>query len=136
MQNLVKFVSPPKGKHTTLGYINQLQNIRNSSWLCRGSSHWYTPDFRPNTKKIVLTWDVTFLWKSYSEYGKIEYGSYKGSDDEDELKMNLLNNNNNKNLNIVSDSISDNSEDNIEMTAALCLMKISMTMLKQHPKLL
>ena len=44
--------------------------------------------FNPKTKKIILTQDMTFLQKSYSEYTKIEKPvvlttSYEGLDDEE-----------------------------------------------------
>ena len=28
--------------------------------------------FNPKTKRIILTWDMTFLKKSYGEYSKVE----------------------------------------------------------------
>ena len=54
--------------------------------------------FNPKTKKIILTWDVTFLQKSYGEYTKIEKPvlvttSYEGSDEEEELEtVSVVNN--------------------------------------------
>ena len=60
--------------------------------------------FNPKTKKIILTRDVTFLYKSYSEYTKVEKPvvvttSYCGSDEEEELEMvPVVINNNNVNI--------------------------------------
>ena len=71
--------------------------------------------FNPKTKKIILTWNVTFLQKSYGKYTKVEkpvlvITSCEGSDDEEELKLFPIVNNNNNNVKVVTDS---NSEDNI-----------------------
>ena len=67
--------------------------------------------FDPMTKKIILTQDVTFLQKSYSEYIMVEEFvlvtmNYEGLDDEEEFKMVSIDNNNN-NINQVRDSNSD-----------------------------
>ena len=48
--------------------------------------------FNPKTKKIILTRDVTFLQKSYSEYTQADKPvvvttSYEGSDEEEKLEM-------------------------------------------------
>ena len=63
---------------------------------------------------IILTWDVTFLQKSYGEYTKVEKSvlvtmSYEGSNDEEEHKTIPIVNN--TNVNIVSET---NSYDNIK----------------------
>ena len=47
--------------------------------------------FNPKTKKIIMTQDMTFLQKSYSEYTKVEHSvlvtaNYEGSDDDEEFK--------------------------------------------------
>ena len=67
--------------------------------------------FNSKTKKIILTWDVTFLQKSCGEYSKVEQHvivtmSYEGSDDEQKHKTVPVIDNNNK-VNIVSDSDSN-----------------------------
>ena len=69
--------------------------------------------FNPKTKQIILTQDVTFLRKSYSEYSKVEKPlvlntSYEGSDDEEELETVPADNYNN-NVNAFSDSKDDSS---------------------------
>ena len=74
--------------------------------------------FNLKTKKIVLTQDVTFLQKSYSEYTKVENPavlimSYEGLDKEEELKIVSAENNNN-NVNVVSVSNSDSSGEDFE----------------------
>ena len=74
--------------------------------------------FNPKKKKIALTWDMTFLQRSYGEYTKVEKPavvtkSYEGSDEEEELKMVPIVINN-KSVNIVSDSESDSSKDSIK----------------------
>ena len=56
--------------------------------------------FNPKMKKIILTWDVTFLQKSYGEYSKVEKPvlvtkSYEGLDCEEELEMFPISVNNN-----------------------------------------
>ena len=48
--------------------------------------------FNSKTKQIILTWDVTFLQKSYCEYSKVENPvvlntSYEVSDDEEKLEI-------------------------------------------------
>ena len=74
--------------------------------------------FNPKTKKIILTWDVTFLQKSYGEYTKVDKPvvvttSYEGSDEEEELEtVHIVTNN--SNVNVVSDSDSDSSEEDFE----------------------
>ena len=63
---------------------------------------------------------MTFPQKSYIEYYKIEKPawvttSYEGSNEEEEFETVLIiNNHNNMNMNIVSDSNSDDSYDDIE----------------------
>ena len=64
--------------------------------------------FNPKTKKDILTWDVIFLQKSYTEYTKVDKPvvvttSYEGSDEEEELETVpvVINSNN---VNVVSDS--------------------------------
>ena len=74
--------------------------------------------FLTQDKKIILTWEVTFLQQSYSEYTKVEKpvfltSIYEGSDDEEELKTVLVVNNNN-NISIVSDSNNDDGDADIE----------------------
>ena len=74
--------------------------------------------FNPKTKRIILTRDVTFLNKSYSEFYKVENPviltmSYEGSDGEEELEI-ASKNNNNSDVNIVSDSNSVSSDDDLE----------------------
>ena len=72
----------------------------------------------PKTKRIILTRDVTFLNKSYSEYNRVGKPtilniSYEGSDDEEELKLVPIENKNNR-VNVVSDSDSDSSDDSLK----------------------
>ena len=74
--------------------------------------------FYPKTKKIILTWDVIFLQKSNGEYTKVKKCavltmSYEQSDEEQEPKMVpvIINDNN---MNVVSDSNSDSSEEDFE----------------------
>ena len=74
--------------------------------------------FYHKTKRIILTRDVTFLNKSYGEYNKVEKPvilrtSYEGSDEEEEFKI-VSENNNNGDINIVSDSDSDLSDNDLE----------------------
>ena len=74
--------------------------------------------FNPKTKRIILTWDVTFLNKSYGDYNKVEKPviltmRYVGSDKEEEFEI-VSNNNNNGDMNIVSNSDSDSSNNNLE----------------------
>ena len=73
----------------------------------------------PKTKKIILTWDMTFLQKSYSEYSKVEKPvlvtlSFEGSDEEDELKTFPIISQTNKNNHLVSNSNSDSDGKNQE----------------------
>ena len=79
------------------------------------STYWA---LNPKTKKIILTWDMTFLQKSYSEYTKDEKPvlvtiSYEGLDNEEEFEMVSIVTNNN-NVNVVSDSKSHNDNKNKE----------------------
>ena len=74
--------------------------------------------FNSKTKNMILTHDMTFLKKSYSQYSKVEKllfitMSYEGLDDEEELKIVPIfsQNNNNKN-NVVGDSDSDSNDKN------------------------
>ena len=65
--------------------------------------------FNPKTKKIILTWEVTFLQKTCSEYSKVEKPvlvtkSNEGLDDEKELETVPITNNNDNNSNLHSDS--------------------------------
>ena len=74
--------------------------------------------FNPKAKWIILTRDVTFLQKSYGEYSKVEKPvvlnrSYEGSDDEKELEIVPVDKKNN-NVNIVSDSNSDSTNEDFE----------------------
>ena len=74
--------------------------------------------FNPKTKRIILTRDVTFLNKSYSEYNKVEKPvnlntSYEGSDNEEELEIVPVDNNNND-VNVVSDSNSESSDEDLK----------------------
>ena len=62
---------------------------------------------------------MTFLQKSYGEYSKVEKPavlntSYEGSDDEKELEIVPIDNNDN-NINVVSDSDNDSSDENFEI---------------------
>ena len=48
--------------------------------------------FNPKIKKIILTWDVSFLQKSFNEYTKVEKPvvvtmSYEGLNKKEELQM-------------------------------------------------
>ena len=86
--------------------------------------------FYPKMKKIILTWDVTFLQKSYGEYTQVEKPvvvttSYEGSDMEEELKKVPVVNNNNS-INIVSDSNSDLSDDDFKTAKTTFSTKMSM----------
>ena len=74
--------------------------------------------FNPKIKRIILTCNVTFLNKSYGEYNKVEKPtilktSYEGSDEEEEFET-VSKNDNNGDINIVSDSDSDLSDDDLE----------------------
>ena len=74
--------------------------------------------FNPKTKQLILTWDVTFLQKSYGEYRKVEKPvilnkNYEGSNDEEKLKTVPVDNKNND-VNVVSDSDSDSSDKDFE----------------------
>ena len=65
-----------------------------------------------------MTWDVTFLQKSYGKYTQVEKPvvvtfSYDESNEEEEHEMVPVVNNNNS-LNIVSDFNSDLNEDDFE----------------------
>ena len=65
-----------------------------------------------------MTQDVTFLQKSYGKYTKIEKPvlvtmSYEGLDDEEELKTGPVLNSYN-NVNVVTDSDVDDSDDDIK----------------------
>ena len=67
--------------------------------------------FNPRTKKIILTQYVTFLQKSYGEYTKVEKPvtltmHYEGLDEGG--------GNNNNHINIVRDSNSNSSEEDVE----------------------
>ena len=73
--------------------------------------------FNPKNKKNILTWDVTFLQKSYGEYTKVEKTvvlttSYEGSDEEEELEAVPVINSN-YNINVVSNSDSDSIEEDV-----------------------
>ena len=86
--------------------------------------------FNTKTKNIILTWDVTFLQKSYGEYTQVEKPvvvttSYEGSDMEEELKKVPVVNNNNS-INIVSDSNSDLSDDDFKTAKTTFSTKMSM----------
>ena len=87
--------------------------------------------FNPNTKNIILTWDMSFLHKSYSEYTKVDKpvvvtASYEALDDKEEHEtVPVLNNNNN--INIVSNSDTDSSEEDFKNDDNNFLMKTSMT---------
>ena len=74
--------------------------------------------FNPKTNKIILTRDVTFLQKSYSEYTKVDKPvvvttSYEGSTKEEKLKIVpvVINNNN---LNVVTDLETESSKNDFE----------------------
>ena len=86
--------------------------------------------FNPKTKKVILTQDVTFLQKSYSEYTQVEKPmvvttSYEGSDKEEELEMVPIVNHN-KNINIIRYSDSDSSEEDFKNSKDI-LTKVSTT---------
>ena len=95
----------------------------NTHWAklanCGTPSIWvgYTENHPDGTYKI-LTWDVTFLENSYSEYTQVEKPvimttSYEGSDKEEEPEMAPVVNNNNS-IKIVSDSDYDLSEEDFK----------------------
>ena len=74
--------------------------------------------FNPKFKKIILTWNVTFLQKSYGKYTKVDKPvvvttSYEGLNEEEELKTVTLVIHNN-NVNVVSDSNTDSSNDDFK----------------------
>ena len=70
------------------------------------------------TKKVILTKDMTFLQKSYSEWNKVKKPlmvptSYDDDDDDDEEEVKMApenNQNNNHYDNVVSNSESDDKE--------------------------
>ena len=79
------------------------------------STYWI---FNPKTKCIILTYNVTFLHKSYGEYCKVEKPvilptSYEGLDNEEEPEIVSIENNDNG-LNVVSNSNSDSSDNDLE----------------------
>ena len=70
------------------------------------------------TKENILTWDVTFLQKSNSEYTQVEKpvvvtASYEGSNKEEEFEIVHIVNNINS-LNIVSSSNSVSNEEDFD----------------------
>ena len=76
-----------------------------------------------------MTQDVTFLQKSYGENSKIEYPvvlntSYEGSNDEEELEIVPVDNKNND-VNVVSDSNSDSSDEDFKNYEGNFLTKTS-----------
>ena len=94
--------------------------------------------FNPKRKKNILTQDVTFLQKSYGEYTRADKPvvvttSYQGLDEEEELKTIPIFNNNN-NVNIVSDSYTDSSEEDSKNSKDNFSTKMSMTKPKFLPK--
>ena len=78
----------------------------------------------------MLTRDVIFPQKSYSEYTKVEKPavlttSYEESDEEEELKtVSVVNSNNN--INVVSNSDSESSEEDVKSNEDNFLTKTSM----------
>ena len=78
--------------------------------------------------KNYLDLDMSFLYTSYDEYTKVENPvvvttSYEGSDEEEELKTVPVVTNHN-NVNVVSDSKSDSSEEHFKNDGENFLMKI------------
>ena len=74
--------------------------------------------FNPKTRKIILTQDMTFLQKSYGEVTQVDKPvvdttSYEGSNEDGELEtVSVVNNK--SNVNVVTNTISHESEENLE----------------------
>ena len=79
--------------------------------------------FNPETKKIILTSDITFLQMAYDEYCKVEKPvlvimSYEKLDDEKELKIvPMIYNNSSSNL------VTDSNRMKRFLTKVVCAMK-------------
>ena len=102
----------------SLGLISRWWNSWYLGWLHQKPPHRYIPDFQPQNEKNILTQDVTFLQKSYSEFTQVETlvvvtTSYEVSKEEGWLEMVLVVSNN-YSINIVSDSDNDMSEEDFK----------------------
>ena len=93
--------------------------------------------FNPKTKKIILTRDVTFLWKSYGESTKVDKPvvvttSHEGSVEEEELKTvpAVINYNETELVILTQIPMKKTSK----MMTKMFLMKTSTTKLKLPPK--